>query len=455
MIHPAMLLNPLHRRVRTHRGLPVMPGRFPVVGHMPAIMMDPASLIDRGVERFGSLFWIDPGFGRDMDLVYALPDVFELFRSDRVESSHFLEDMPLFFGHSLLVVDGAVHRHMRSAMSTSFTPRGLHRNHVSRVAKEAIEACVRGWVQQREVTILRQTQELTLRIIFEVIGVPDHEISEWRAQFRRFMLSAIHLPVELPGSPHWVAKRARSWINDRLRALIEAARRDPEMPGLLAALVRGRDEEGLALSELELLDNLRLLVLAGHETSASALAWMMIYLAHHPACWDALCEEARRVNEIPCTPEALAECPLAEGLFREAVRMRPPIYAESRRTTDTLVLDGHEIAPGTVIHMPLTRLSRDPTVHPRPERFEPQRWFQRDHKITPLETSQFGGGHHFCLGYHLAVLEGTQLAIAAARILGAAGLRPVLRPDRLPRTVFMPLAHPPARTRIHFEPARS
>lgn len=431
-----------------------MPGRFPLVGHMPAILVDPAALIDRGVERFGSLFWIDPGFGRGMDLVYARPEVFELFRHEHVESKHFLEHMPLFFGHSLLVVDGSIHRHMRSALSTSFTPRGLHRGHVSRMAKDAIEACVRGWVEQPNVVILAQTQELTLRIIFGLIGVPDHEVSQWRTQFRRFMLAAINLPVDLPGTPHWLAKRAHTWINERLSGLIEAARRDPELPGLLATLVRARDEDGVALSELELLDNLRLLVLAGHETSASALAWMMIYLAHYPEHWEALCEEARAVDEIPSTPEALAECPLAEGLFREAVRMRPPVYAESRRTTETIVLDGREVAAGTLVHMPLTRLSRDPTVYPRPERFEPQRWFQRDRKITPIETNQFGGGHHFCLGYHLAVLEGTQLAIAAAKILGAAGLRPVLRPDRLPRTVFMPLAHPPARTRIHFERRR-
>lgn len=431
-----------------------MPGRFPVLGHMPAVMADPAALIDRGVARFGPLFWIDPGFGRDMDLVYARPDVFELFRNPHVESRHFFESMPMFFGHSVLVVDGAVHRHMRSAMSASFTPRGLHRSHVSRIAKQEIETCVRGWVQQPNVVILGQTQELTLRIIFGLIGVPADEISMWRTQFRRFMLSAINLPVELPGSPHWVASRALGWINGRLGELIAAARRDPDKPGLLAALVRSRDEEGVELSELELLDNLRLLVLAGHETSASALAWMMIYLAHHPEHWEALCEEARAVDEIPSSPEALAECPLAGGLFRESVRVRPPVYAESRRTTDTIVLHGHAVEPGTVIHMPLTWLSRDPDVYPRPERFEPQRWSQRDHKITPIETSQFGGGHHFCLGYHLAVLEGTQLAIAAAKILGAAGLRPALRPDRLPRTIFMPLAHPPARTRIHFERAR-
>lgn len=436
---------------RLRHGIPVMPGRLPVLGHMPAIMRDPAALVDRGVRRFGALFWIDPGFGRPFDLVYARPDVFELFRSDRVESSHFHDDMPLFFGRSLLVVDGAPHRHMRSAMSASFTPRGLHRADVSRMAQEAIAACVRGWVDQPSVPILRQTQELTLRIIFAIIGVPSHELSQWRAQFRRFMLSAIHLPVELPGTPHWMAKRARSWIDDRLRALVEAARRDPERPGLLAALVRGRDEDGLSLSDRELLDNLRLLVLAGHETSASALAWMMIHLAHQPEHWAALCEEARGVDEIPSTPQDLARCPLAAALFREAVRMHPPIYAESRRTTDEFVLDGRLVPRGTVIHIPLTRLSRDPAVYPRPERFEPRRWLEREHKITPIETSQFGGGHHFCLGYHLAVLEGTQLAIAAARILGGAGLRPALRPDRIPPTVYMPLVHPPGRTRIWFE----
>lgn len=80
--------------------------------------------------------------------------------------------------------------------------------------------------------------------------------------------------------------------------------------------------------------------------------------------------------------------------------------------------------------------------------FDPDRWLGREHKPSSIETCQFGGGPHFCLGYHLAVLEGVQLAVAAARELGAAGLRPSSASGRVPAAIPLPLAHPPARAEI-------
>ncbi|MEM9460692.1 MAG: cytochrome P450 [Myxococcota bacterium] len=441
-------LNPLQRKVRYELGLPVLTGAFPLVGHVPAVMSDPPGVVAAGTRQLGKLFWFEMGFGRHRTLVYAGNDAHQLFRSAGVESSHFWEDLPLFFGRSLLVVDGAVHRHMRSPMNKPFSPMGLHKAGISRIARQAIIDRVSTWPRQKELTILTETQEITLAIIFGIIGIRPEELSVWRKKFRLYMLSALNVPVDVIGSPTWLARRARAWIDEQLRSMIEATRRDPNATGLLAELVRGRDEEGLALTEQELLDNVRLLVLAGHETTASALAWMMLFLAHHPRYWDQLCEEARGLDDVPTSYEQLSQCPLARALFRESVRMYPPVYAESRRVREPIELDGRTIPPGTRIHISLYHLARDPAAFDQPDRFDPQRWLKRDHKLTPIETSQFGGGHHFCLGYHLALLEGVQLAIAAARALDDAGLRPALRSDRMPSPVYVPLTHPPARTRI-------
>ena len=307
---------------------------------------------------------------------------------------------------------------------------------------------VRSWRGRPHVRILAETQEATLAVIFGIIGIRSEELSQWREQFRRYMLSALPFPFELPGSPQWLARRARRWIDARLGHLIEQARRDPSAEGLLPEIVRDRDDEGERLSEQELLDNLRLLVLAGHETTASSLAWLAIYLASDRGLWDRLCEEARGVDDVPTTPEQIAACPFAQALFREAVRVHPPVYNDSRRLSESITIRGHVLPAGTHVNIPLTLLSHDARRYPDPHRFDPERWLGQGHKLTPLETCQFGGGPHFCLGYHLAVLEGVQFAIALAKELSANGQRPTLRGGKVPAPVHLPLTHPPARTVI-------
>lgn len=443
-----MLLNPFQRNVALRLGVPVMSGRFPVLGHLPAFLADPVALQQRASETVGSLFWIDLGFGTPHGITFHDEEAFRLLKSPSVESLHFYEHLELFFGRALIVTDGAPHRHARSILQKPFGPGGLQRAGVARIAHDALLDCVRSWRDRPRVRVLAETQEATLRVIFGIIGVQPHALSQWREQFRRLMLSALPVPFVFPGSPHWVARRARNWLDAQLRILIEQARQAPAAEGLLAQLVQERDDDGESLSEQELLDNLRLLVLAGHETTASALAWLLVYLASDRACWDRLCEEAHGVDGVPITPEQLAACPFAQALFREAVRMHPPVYNESRRLTEAMTLHGHEIPAGTVVNIPITLLSHDPQRYPDPYRFDPERWLALDHKLTPLETCQFGGGPHFCLGYHLAVLEGAQFAIALARELSASGRRPVLRGGKVPAPIHLPLTHPPARTMV-------
>ena len=89
----------------------------------------------------------------------------------------------------------------------------------------------------------------------------------------------------------------------------------------MAELVRGRDEQGQALSDQEILDNLRLMIFAGHETTASVMAWSASYLALRPELFQAIREEARTLEGLPQTPLELRTYRYAEGLFREVLRV--------------------------------------------------------------------------------------------------------------------------------------
>src|SRR5262249_28670931 len=144
------------------------------------------------------------------------------------------------------------------------------------------------------------------------------------------LLANLNIKLDFPGSPLRRAARAKAWIDARLLGIIAAARRAPPTGSLITELVNARDDEGHPLTDAELTDNLRLLVLGGHETISATMAWIAIVLGCRPDLWASLCEEASAA-EVPESPQAARAFPFAEALFREAVRVFPPFGMITRR----------------------------------------------------------------------------------------------------------------------------
>lgn len=425
----------------------MMRGGWPVLGHLPALYTDTLALMRLGERELGSMFWIEQGFGH-RSLYCLAPEAFDIFRNKVTSSRHLGSVAGAFLGEAMIVHDGPKHHHARSAMNAPFTPKGITALEIGAVLAATIQRRVDRWPALGEVTILAQTRELALELIFRMMGIEDDDLSEWRRHYEVFMLTAINLPIELPGFPRWRGRRAKAWLDARVLELIRAARGRPDGRGLLWELVNAKDEGGLHLSDQELLDNIRLLLLAGHETTATVMAWMVIELAERPALWEQLCDEAT-AHEMPVTPKDLKNFPLAEAIFRESLRMHPPVAMDGRVVVGELEMCGRHVPEGSMISICLTHLSRHPALYSDGDSFTPERWLARKQPITPIETAQFGGGPHFCLGYHVAWMEGVQFAVALARSLRAAQRRPVLVGPR-PTVKYLPLAHPDSATRVRF-----
>jgi cytochrome P450 monooxygenase len=374
---------------------------------------------------------------------------FELLKNKVTTSEHIAETGRLTIGeHGLLAVDGSTHQRMRGLMNPPFTPRGLGHSGIGVAIAELVERRVASWAQRRRITILQEVQDLALDIVFRIVEVQGEETVAWRKQYRRFMLSLVPVPFDLPGFPRRLATQARRWLDDNLRRIIEQARGSVAASGLVGEMVAARDENGQRLSDEELIDNLRLLMLAGHETTASTLAFMMITLAQRGELWDALCSEVGPAAKLPLSPQEARGFPFAEALFRETLRLYPPVAMTTRRTTQPIVFAGHQIPAGEMVYVPLVQMSRDPKLYQNPARCEPGRWLGRSGGPSPIEIAQFGGGPHFCLGYHLALFEAVQFGVALVMQLGRRGLRPRLGDGPAPRAMFMPLTHPTSATQI-------
>jgi cytochrome P450 len=146
------------------------------------------------------------------------------------------------------------------------------------------------------------------------------------------------------------------------------------------------------MTDRELRDELITLLVAGHETTATALAWACERLVRTPGALDRLLDEARA-----------GEADYADAVVTETLRLRQPIPVVARKTTRSYELMGHEIPPGTVIAPCIYLIHRRPDVYPDPYAFRPERFLER-----PPETYTwlpFGGGIRRCIGARFATFE--------------------------------------------------
>ncbi len=427
-------------------GIPVLRGALPLFGHLPSLHRRLRDVVRDGERENGPVFWLNLGFGRWV-ICAAHADAWQLMKSKGVSSEHAREKPVIDFlgARSLIALDGAEHARVRGALNPTFSPRGLTGLDLGPAFAEIIRTRLSTWAQRGTISLLAETRELVLSLMFRMAGVEGAELSEWRRHYERLAWLAVNMP-DIPGSPRWFAKRSRDWLDARVRELIAEARANPST-GLISALVAARDEHGAALDEQQLVENTRLLILAGHETSASTMAWATALLAVHQDAWKRLCDEALAAPDLPRTPGELKAFPFAEAMFREALRLYPPVSFDMRRVVTELEIAGVSLPLGADVLIPLATQSRDAGVYPDPDRFAPDRWLDKRTAPTAVELVQFGAGPHFCLGYHVAWLEIVQFLVALARVLGAAGLRPSLH-GRFPEPRFIPLTHPPSSLRI-------
>jgi len=179
------------------------------------------------------------------------------------------------------------------------------------------------------------------------------------------------------------------------------------------------------------------------------VAWLIAILADSPALLDRLQAEATAAPDVPRAPGDLRRFPFAEALFREVLRLHPPVARDVRRAVIDLQLAGRTIPAGTNAVISIEHLSRSAALYDDPESFVPDRWTKKTQPPTALELAQFGGGPHFCLGYHVAWLEVVQTVVILARALHVRGVRPTLE-GPFPRAKHLPLRHPDPRSRIRF-----
>ncbi|MEG2632721.1 MAG: cytochrome P450, partial [Comamonas sp.] len=189
---------------------------------------------------------------------------------------------------------------------------------------------------------------------------------------------------------------------------------------LLGRMLAARYDDGAAMDDAQILDQLRGLLFAGHEATATVLAWIFHWLARESAVGARVAQEIADLGPAPA-PEALAALPYLEVVCKECLRLYPPVVDPARVARAPFELLGYTIPAGEVLRASSALLHSRPELYPEPGRFRPERFLER--KYSPFEYIPFGGGARRCLGaafamYELKVVVATILRRHSLRLLG-------------------------------------
>jgi cytochrome P450 len=354
-------------------------------------------------------------------------------RADEFPKSALMDDMlRMLTGYSIFVSNGEAWRRQRRLMEPAFEQARIR--DVFPMMLEAVEACalrLRGHAETHKGEPMVVDVELThfaADVIFRTIFSEPMDAEGARRFFESFesfqqiayahgMLHLARFPTRLLPS-HWRARRDAKVIREILAAPIRrrmqaiAEGRPTPQNDILASLIVARDPEtGTGFSEAELLDQVAMLFLAGHETSATGMAWSMYLLANCPHLQDRLHAEALEVygDRAPQFGD-MKKLAFARDVFRETLRLYPPVAMIARDSTRTEHMGTREIPPGHIIFVPIWLLHRHKAHWEQPDAFDPDRFeTERGREGLRCAYLPFSMGPRVCAGASFALQEATLL----------------------------------------------
>jgi len=370
--------------------------------------------------RYGDTFTVQAAPTRPLVYVTRRADIAAVFTGPASifhagEANQVLA--PVLGPRSVLLVDEDDHLYRRRLMLPAFHGDAVRRH--EGVIREVTEAEMALWPRGTPFRLKPRMQAITLEVILRAIfGIEDHgRLQELRELLPRLVqLDGVTMLMWLkPGLGRiWPWRRYRR-LQERIDSILldEIVRRrnDPELgerTDVLSLLIRARDEHGDGLGDADLRDQLLTLLMAGHETTATALAWAFERLLRNRPVL------ARLREELPT-----GGTEYLDAVIKETLRVRPIIADVVRKLTVETEVAGYRLPAGAVLTPAIALIQRSPEHYPEPEEFRPERFLGKP--SDPYAWIPFGGGSRRCLGAAFAQME---MRVVLSTVLGSADLVP-------------------------------
>ena len=394
----------------------------------------PTRVFEHCARRYGDPFTLRLLLAGDMVYVANPQDVRRLFTGDpsvfHAGEAYTLME-PTGGKRSLFLLDEDEHLWMRKLLLPPLHGERLRR--WASVIAEVTEREVRGWPEGTPFALRPITEAITLDVIMRIVfGIREPERA---AELRHLLPQLFHVKVSQapsfvvpalrrdlgPRSPWGRYIRLRARVDELLYAEIrrrredlaaEAAAGQEERDDVLSLLLGARDEGGRGLTDVELRDQLVTMLLAGHETTSSQLAWAFERILRHPRVLGRLLEEIEEGGR-----EYL------EAVVKETLRSRPVAPHVARKLTEDVELAGYRIPARTVVAAGIYLIHQSPELYPDPAAFRPER-FLDGNAPEHYAWVPFGGGVRRCLGVGLATLEMEIVIPTILRLVSLRAARP-------------------------------
>jgi len=396
------------------RALPTPPGGrgLPLLGETLDFLRDPTEFIQARRKKYGPIF-VSPLFGK--------PTVFmrgpEANRWIYAGEGKYLENQwlptirKLLGATSMSLLGGEEHKARRKLLAPHFKRTSMSdcipgmlnvaRKHLRRWATDA---------ELGPLTILPRMRSLAFEIAATYVlgdvgdlGVPLDEFSRDFNTWTAGMFAPV--PVAIPGGKFAKAMVARKRLFTVLDDLV--MRRDAESrrgPDILSTMLEVRDEHGEPLPRDTVVDELQLLLFAGHDTTVAGSANAIYHLSTHPEVASKARAEQDGLEDRRFTTESIRSMIYLEAVIKESMRLIPPVGGAFRVMLEHAEFGGFRIPQGWRIATGPRSVHFEDEFYPKAERFDPERWLGED-QHPPFTYIPFGGGPRTCLGMHFALLQ--------------------------------------------------
>ncbi|MDF5712526.1 MAG: cytochrome P450 [Rhizonema sp. NSF051] len=335
--------------------------------------------------------------------------------------------VPSLGKNSVITLGGKAHQRQRQLLLPPF--HGERMRTYGQVINDITENVLRRVQIGTPLNVRSITQAITMRVIMQaVFGLYEGSRAEELEKLLGLMLGKdldspmrtviLYFPIlqrDLGPLTSWgTFLRRREQVDKLLYAEIGERRSqlDPSRTDILSLLMAARDEAGQAMTDEELRDELMTLLTAGHETTATALAWALYWIHKFPSVQEKLLAELDSLGDNP-DPSTIFKLPYLDAVCSETLRIYPVGILTFPRVARTHVsLAGQEIEPGTVVIGSIYLTHHREDLYPEPKLFKPERFLER--QFSPYEYLPFGGGARRCIGMAFALFE---MKVALAKIL--------------------------------------
>ena len=346
---------------------------------------------------------------------------------------------PLLGDYSILQLDGQPHAKRRKLLMPSF--HGQRLQSYGKIITNITHSLITVLPKDKIFSMRELTQEITLNVILQaVFGInKGNQYEELRKQISCYLdlfnsplyTSTLFLPFLQKDwgkwSPWGKFIYQREKVYQLLSQEIDKHKIIKNGEDILSLLLSATDENGEHLSESEIMDELMTLLFAGHETTASSLAWAFYWLYSHPQTYHNLRNELETIT-LETDPTEIAKLPYLSAVVSESLRIYPTaLFTFGRTLKSPLEFMGYSFEKGMSLIPCIYLLHHNPDIYPNSKEFKPERFLER--QFSPYEFIPFGGSNRRCLGYALALYE---MKLVLATVLKQVDLKSVNTQPILP-----------------------